>query len=401
MSASGRHALPELWTELNVARTQKERCAKEIDAIKISCRADHGKDLVSECPECYSKVIDVLQTRYCGNEGREWFTTRKAFVHELRELFADCKDGKLDLKVIEDRIESEKEAWYRWVLRMHPEFLTVANSGVDQEELRAMLDDPDKSREQLIEKVWEGVGKPADWENTLDSFVKEFEAVKGDPVELKKLYISQLFTDGDGKMLENGQKYIDGLQDMNGEVLMEIIDKIAHDEKANKSSQPQRDSRTRRLDELRRAKAAFEQNRAQAKARRLEAQSRAIPEELYHLPPCSVCGSAVDPKKVTSCTTCQAMMNMGGPYTLTIYCSVDCMHRGYVCLTLNSSLIMSLKLIYLPRMSIQRYTCVAKERGVPEMKTRTWMEDGTRLSSATNASKKGRPIFGAPSNAPT
>ena len=331
MSVSGRHALPEHWTELSVARTQKERCAREIDAIKISCAATHNKTRVAECQECYPKVLDVLQTRYCDNDGREWFTTRKAFVHELGALFADSKDGKLDLQVIEARIESEKEAWYRWVLRMYPEFLTVANSGVDQEELRAMLDDPDKTREQLIEKVWEGVGKPADWSENLDTFVQKFEVAKEDPADLKKLYLSQFFADGvSGNIPENGQKYLDEYPEMNGEVLMEIIDRIARDERASKSSQPQRDGHNRRLDELRRAKAAFEQNRAQAKARRQEAQARAAPDDSYWLPACEVCGKALDSKNVLSCVRCQATFAIRGSHKKVVYCSEECLQRGYV-----------------------------------------------------------------------
>lgn len=326
----GKNALPEHWTELNAARTEKERCGSEINAIKVSCLRKHGRRKVYNCRECFSKIIDLIQGRYCDETGREWFTTRRAFTHELGALFADAKDGKVDLHLIEQRIESEKEAWYRWVLRTYPEFLAIADSGVDQEELRDMLDDPDKTREQLIEKVWEGVGKPADWSTELDSFIKKVEAVKGNPAELKKLYISQFFKDSTtGETLENAQKYLDEFQATDSMELVEIIDKIVQDERSSKNSQPQRDQHKGRLDELRRAKTAFEQSKLQAKARRQEAQARAA-DELYDLPPCVVCSNPVDPRNVFSCTTCQALVHLGSDQKLTVYCSEYCLHRGYV-----------------------------------------------------------------------
>ena len=90
-------------------------------------------------------------------------------------MFTEAKERKIDLKVLEDRIDSEKEAWYRWMLRRHPDFLAVAEDGARQQELRDMLDDPDHSREVLIEEMWEGVGQPKIWAAKVDEFA---EAVK-------------------------------------------------------------------------------------------------------------------------------------------------------------------------------------------------------------------------------
>ncbi|CAM1502172.1 Fc.00g041560.m01.CDS01 [Cosmosporella sp. VM-42] len=334
MAGSTKHALPEHWTELQASRTQKERCAKEINLIKIVCAAKHRKQSMSlECPgccrECYAKILDVMQARYCDSQVREWFTERKAFINELGVLFADAKEGKVNLEVIEARIESEKEAWYRWVLRTYPEFLAISDAGVDLDELRAMLDDPDKTREQLVEKVWEGVGKLSDWSEQIDGFAKEVEAVKDNPAELKKLCISQFFKNAATReTLEHAQKYLDRYENTDGMLLVEIIDMIVHDERATKSSQPQRDIHRKRLDELRRAKTALEQNRVQAKARRQEAAS-AVAEELYDLPPCAHCGQPVDPIRPFSCTTCMAMVMLGSPQKLTVWCSKDHFKRDF------------------------------------------------------------------------
>lgn len=329
MTPSAKYALPEHWTELSAAREHRQQCTDQVNTVRRECAAGCGKKDVVECPDCFSKTLDLMRARYCDAEDREWFSQRRAFLNELDMLFADAKDHKVDVKFIEDQIESEKEAWYRWVLRMYPEFLTAGDSGVDRDELRGMLDDPDRSRQELIERVWEGVGKPARWSSDVDTLVDKMTGAKSDASELKKLYITYLFKDrSTGKVLQHAQKYLDAYEASDAMPLEEVIDRIAQDHRASMNTQPQRDSHKARLDELRRAKTAFEQNRLQAK--RLGAQVPAVAEELYHLPPCAVCERKVDPKDVFSCSLCQVMTQIGGKKKLTVYCSTECYRKGQV-----------------------------------------------------------------------
>ncbi|KAF7544916.1 hypothetical protein G7Z17_g9580 [Cylindrodendrum hubeiense] len=329
MAGSAKLALPEHWTELSAARTHRQQCVDQVNTVRRACAAECGKAHVTDCPECFAKTLDKMRARYCDAEDREWFSQRRAFLNELDMLFADAKDHKIDLKFIEDQIESEKEAWYRWVLRTYPGFLTAGNSGVDQEELRGMLDDPDRSRQELINSVWEGVGKPAKWSSDVDTFADKMAGAKSDASELKKLYISYLFKDrSTGEVLEYAQKYLDAYEASDTMPLEEIIDRIAQDHKASMSSQPQRDKNEARLDELRRARTAFEHNRLQTKGRAQGAQVAAIVEELYDLPPCAVCEKKVDPKDVFSCSLCQVITQIGGRKKLTVFCSTECYHKG-------------------------------------------------------------------------
>lgn len=332
MAGSAKYALPEHWTELSAARAHRQQCADQVNAVKRSCAADCGKKHVSDCPQCFPKALDRMRARYCDAEDREWFSQRRAFLNELDMLFADAKEHKVDLKFIEEQIESEKEAWYRWVLRMYPEFLTAGESGVDQEELRGMLDDPDRSRQELIESVWKGVGKPATWSSDVDTFSDKMAGAKSEASELKKLYISYLFKDrSTGAVLEHAQKYLDAYESSDSIPLEEVINRIVQDHRASRNTQPQRDSHEARLDELRRARTAFEQNRLQAKSRSQAAQAPAIAEELYDLPPCAACQKQVNPKDVLSCSLCQVMTQIGGAKKLTVYCSTECFHKKQVC----------------------------------------------------------------------
>ncbi|KAF4986578.1 hypothetical protein FGRMN_10770 [Fusarium graminum] len=331
MGSNGKIALPEHWTELSAARIHKQQCADDVDAIKKTCLEECGKRNVVDCEKCFPKVLDRMRARYCDAEGREWFSQRRAFLNELDVLFTDVKDHKkIDLKYIEDDIESEKEAWYRWVLRMYPRFLSTGDGGADQDELRAMLDDPVKRREELIERIWEGVGKPTNWDADVDSLTEKIAAARNNAAALKQLYITFFFKDSEtGEVLDNAQQYLEAYEASDTMTIEQVIDRIAQDHKASLTTAPQRDSHKSRLDELRRAKMAFEQNRLQNKARAQASQAPAVHEDLYNLPPCAVCTKIVDPKNVISCPICQAFSQISGSKKLTIYCSDECHSKGY------------------------------------------------------------------------
>jgi hypothetical protein len=332
MGSTGKVALPEHWTELSAARVHRQQCADEVDAIKKTCLSECEKANVVECEKCFPKVLDRMRARYCDAEGREWFSERRAFLNELDVMFTDVRDHKkIDLKSIEDSIASEKEAWYRWVLRMYPQFLSVGDGGADQDELRAMLDDPVKRWEELTERIWEGVGKPANWEADVDSLTDQITVAKNDAASLKQIYINFFFKDPQtGEVVENAQQYLEAYAASDTMSIEQVIDRISQDHKASLTTEPQRDHHKNRLDELRRAKMAFEQNRLQNKTRAQASQTPAVSQDLYSLPPCAVCADTVDPKNVLSCSVCQALAHMGGQRELTVWCSDDCFNKGAV-----------------------------------------------------------------------
>lgn len=320
--------LPEHWSELNAARSQRSLCAADVEKLKSSCVQDCGKKHVAECNDCYGKVLERMRKRYLESQEREWFSQRRAFLQELDDLFTDAKDHKGSLQAIEAHINSEKEAWYRWVIRRHPDFLEVAEHNAPLEEMKEMLGDPDRSREELVAMMWQGVGKPENWSEKLDTFVKKWSELKDKPDELKQLYITEFFKRGsDGAVLDNAQSYLDEYLASDSLTLEQIVGRIVDDNYRSKSSQGQRDAHTSRLDELRRAKTAFEQKRKESKALLRQTQAKS---ELYDLPPCTVCRRTVSIDDVFSCSLCQTIVQMGGGGKLTVYCSEDCYHKGQV-----------------------------------------------------------------------
>ncbi|TQW00972.1 hypothetical protein IF1G_00903 [Cordyceps javanica] len=300
--------LPEHWSELNAARSQRSLCVADVDKLKSLCVQDCGKKHVVECKDCYGKVLDRMRKRYSESQEKEWFSQRRMFLQELDDLFTDVKNNNGSLQAIEAHIESEKEAWYRWVLRRHPDFLEVAEHDAPIEEMRGMLGDPDRSREELVAMMWLGVGKPENWSEKVDAFVEKVSALKGKPDELKKLYITEIFKGVDGNsVLEHAQPYLDEYQASDSLTLEQIVGRIVEDHHRSRSSQPQRDTHASRLNELRRAKTAFEQKRKESKALLREAQAKSV---LYNLPPCAT------------------IVQLGGSDELTVYCSEDCYQKG-------------------------------------------------------------------------
>lgn len=331
MASPSTHAMPEHWTELSAARKQRQLCSEEIKALRSSCDQDCGKKPLAECPSCYAKALDRMRLRYTESQDREWFTQRKAFLHELEGLFQDAKDHKQNLEFIESRIESEKEAWYRWVLRKYPEFIAVSDGGANQDELRGMLDDPDRSRQELVGMMLEGVGTPADWPSSVDVFADKAAALRDNTTELKKLYMAQFFMNQtSNEVMQNANRYLEEYKASDNMTLEDVIGRIASDMKESRSSQPQRDYHQGRLDELRRANKAFEHDKAQAKSRASGNQASITSEKLGNLPACHVCQGSVDPSAVLSCSLCQAMTQMGGADNLTVYCTEECFRKGHV-----------------------------------------------------------------------
>ncbi|KAI9163442.1 Transcription factor himD [Paramyrothecium foliicola] len=322
-------AAREHWMELNAARRQRRLCAEQITAIEQSCHSNCGKPRVSECEGCYAKVVERMRKRFVDSPDQEWFTQRRAFLQELDGMFADAKKAATDLKLIEESIESEKEAWYRWVLRRYPEFLAMADRLVDTNEFRNMLDDPDRSLDEVIEMMWQGIGKPADWSSFIDTFAEKVAAARGDATALRELYVSEFFVDKKtGEILDNSRPYYDEFMAKASINLEDIIDKIIQDHHSDKKSQPRRDEYQSQLDALRRAKTAYEQ-KMKDKSKQQAPQAATASDKLQDIPPCLVCNKAIDTKDIISCSICQAVRQMGGEGTLTVYCSEQCYHVGH------------------------------------------------------------------------
>lgn len=382
--------MPQCWAELIASRLHKRECAGQIASIKQACDEGCSKKDFVECSKCYELAVDRLRMRYCASDSQEWFTDRKAFVQELEGLFAEVKRRKRSLQSVEARIEAEKEAWYRLMLRRHPDFLALAEQGSRSSELRKMLDDPDTSRQNIVDRVWEGFGKSHNWESDVDSFAEKVSAVGSDSAARKEVYSNGIFVD---TVKGGADKYFaeyEHHEDISSpDTLLEVvIGKVADDIRQSRSSQPERDNHQKRLDDLRRAKTAFEQNKVRAKNRARNAPVAG--EVLYELPPCLVCQKAVDTTKVLSCTVCQMVTQIGGDGNLTVYCSEECYEKGHVSFALD---FLRCSCLHWFRPSMWRRTMTVKRgriAGSSSMKTLTWTMASHRLWHVRRVSMRRR-----------
>ena len=376
LASMSQHAIPERWTELNVARRERRQCADDIEALKKSCASECQKEYISQCPACFEKVVERMWTRYRTGGEREWFTQRRAFLQGLDGQFAEVRRRKRSLKSVESRIESEKEAWYRWMLRRHPDFLAIADNGAHRNKLRGTLDDPDQTREVLVSTVWEGVGQPENWSSRTDEFAANVAAAGNDDSALKALYETEFFTEAStGSVLEHAQKYLDEYRANAAMKLEDAVDLIVKDHEQSRSSQSQRTRNIERLGELQRAKTAFEQNRLRAKGLAPTAAAPAIRDELYNLPLCLVCQGRVNTRDVLSCSVCQATAQMGGNKPLTVYCSKDCFGKGHVSPEEGRAQLRLLTWLLQDGHVEKEHGCVAAERCIHAQGEDVLMED--------------------------
>jgi hypothetical protein len=319
------------WNELHVAKTNQAKCAEDVEAIRKACAAAHPdiKYLYS-CRVCFPKVTARMVTRFRGgaDHDQEWFAGRRAFLVSLEAQLAKVRDRKLRLESVEKSVDHEKEAWYRGVLRKHSEFVCATGNGVPAEELKKALEDTDRSRDDLVDMVWRSIGSTGDWESRIDTFMEKW-AVAKTPAEQKALYVDAFLRDpATGELLDGSLPYKEAYEKQDTNDFHPIIERIMAAKKDEKAAEGKRAVHLGRLDELRRARKAFEVDKAAIKAQQRAAQATAVGDHLYDLPGCEVCRGEVQLKDVISCPVCQIICQIGGHRELTVYCSDECHEQG-------------------------------------------------------------------------
>ncbi|KAF4583070.1 hypothetical protein GQ602_006214 [Ophiocordyceps camponoti-floridani] len=253
MTTPSTHSLPEHWTELTAARQQRNLCLTALQNLQRTCTQTHHKTSLPDCPPCHAQALDLLKRRYTESPRREWFTQRRAFLHELEGLFQDVGEGRRGVEAVEARVEAEKEAWYR-------------------SELRGMLDEAERSRGELVALMVRGVGMPEGGMEAVNAFAEKVSSIINstpttdttESQQLKDLYVTTFFTPTPPSL----SRYLESYRN-SSKPLEAIMDEIVSDISLSRANQPARHHHSGRLDELRRAKSAFELNRMQAKSRAL------------------------------------------------------------------------------------------------------------------------------------
>ncbi|ORY55657.1 uncharacterized protein BCR38DRAFT_414836 [Pseudomassariella vexata] len=294
----------EPWDEVLIREKESQSCADDVETIKTTCAKEHGKRHVSECSECWSRLVNRMRDRYLNSATQEWFSGRRLFLQELDTLFAQAHEHKIDLKAIDERIFEQKQEWFREkVKNMGLQAATKTPS--ETRELQQLLNDKGIPVEQLSSNL-RGAFRDGlvNNEKASNEFLDRLSNTKT-PQERNEACVDIFFQpthDPDGAA--KAQKYIDMVH--NGTPVADVISAMLRDRQTSKGNQDQRQALEKKLEELRRAKAAHEADKAKkAKIRQEKADAAAAASEPdFPLPPCAFCSKAVNTAGFVPCYIC-------------------------------------------------------------------------------------------------
>ncbi|KAI1417143.1 hypothetical protein F5Y13DRAFT_152078 [Hypoxylon sp. FL1857] len=319
----------EPWDEEIALQKERQLCADDVQTIKVSCVKDHGKKHPIECPDCWTRLLNRIRDRYLNSASREWFSGRRPFLLELDTMFSKAHTFEIDLKTIEQRIFDEKKEWYRDKVK-NLGLQHAAKSPSEERTLQQRINDRSIPADQLASELREAFS---------DGAVQNQEALNGFIERLKLAQSSQARNDAyvdiffqpshDPSGAARSQKYIDMIR--NGGPIAEAISAMIRDRHSAKGDQEQKQALHKKLEELKRAKAAHELDKARRdKARQDRARAAAPTINQHDLPPCSVCSKTPDVQDFIICPLCQILSAYYGlRIEPVIFCSQECEDQRY------------------------------------------------------------------------
>ena len=321
----------EPWDELETLQKGRRDtlvCARDLESIRDSCIREHGKNHVVECPECWTRLINRLRDRYLNSAIKEWFSGRRAFLQELDDLFSKARQKEVNFKTIEDRIVNEKQEWFRdkvCNLSLHP----ATKSPSEARTLQMKLNDRDIPTSQLVSDLRESLATNID--DVFTTFLNSVKTAQS-PSSRAHAYIDALFQpDRDPIGASRSRKYIDMIRD--GKPAAEVINAVLRDRQSAKGDSEQKQLLQKKLEELRRAKAAHELDKNKRDQLRQEKPRAAVGNGngVDTQAPCSVCDTTIDAQKFLACALCQLLSDhykvLDRP---TLFCSDTCHEKDHV-----------------------------------------------------------------------
>ncbi|RYP23700.1 hypothetical protein DL765_000996 [Monosporascus sp. GIB2] len=319
----------EPWDEVLNLNRERQRCADDLEKIKAACARDHAKQHVTQCPECWDRLVNRMRDRYLNCATKEWFSGRRLFLQELDTMFSKARGGSLDFKIIDQRIHDEKRDWYRDKVRnmgLH----SATRSPSEAKLLQQKLDDREIPTEELASELRGAIGDDAlPDEAAFDNFLNRLKDAEKNQAR-NDIYIDVLFQPRrDPEKAAMYQKYTEMIR--GGVTIQSVVDVMLRDRRRAQSNEEQKQRLQGKLEELKRAKAAHELSLAKKqKARQDKAAAAAASDSQHDLPPCSVCSKALDAEDFLACPLCHLL---GEQYGLgngpVLYCSETCHEDDY------------------------------------------------------------------------
>lgn len=321
----------EAWDDLDTFRKLRAECADSVKELIIACARDHPQHKhVIECRECYEKVIDRMRSRYTDSKAAEkWFSaTAEPTLKELDGLFATAKEYKTDLAEIDRRAEEERKRSYSHQVKTSPSIRKSLEELLDSKELFAGIGVKDATFDEVVAEVREALrgsgvlNGEAGTEGAEKALQRLMEAKTSE--ERLQAYKQTFFMDKpDEAVSGKTQMYLDRLQE--GATMDDIVNKIAVDRRSSIGAMDRKEMHKKRIEDLRRARAAHElQKSRKASGRKDSNQRPQPPDEMYDQPPCSACGRELDVQDYVACPLCQILVDSGVRNKPTVFCSTAC-----------------------------------------------------------------------------
>ncbi|KAI1343314.1 hypothetical protein F5Y15DRAFT_230561 [Xylariaceae sp. FL0016] len=316
----------EPWDELLTLQKERALCAQDVQTIKDSCIADHGKKHPIQCEACWPRLINRMRDRYLHSANKEWFSGRRVFLQELDTLFTKARDHQLELKAIEDRIFDEKKEWYRDKVKSLG-LQSATKTPTEARILQQKLYDRSLTTDQLASELNEAFSDSAVQNaEAFEGFIDRLKAAKT-PKARTDAYIDIFFQPNhDPAGAAKCQKYIDMVE--KGASIADALNAMLRDRQMAKDALEEKQRLSKRLDELKRAKAAHELDKTKRdQARQERAKAAAPPKQKYPYLPCPVCSG--EGEAPVSCILCELLAKkyrVQSAYT--VYCSDECWEKG-------------------------------------------------------------------------
>lgn len=311
----------EAWDDLAAFRARRGECAGEVAKIKARCSQDHPQHKhVLECRECYPQIITCMRNWFLDTKNQEWFSGREVFLGELKALFAAALDHAVGLEDIDARIDTERRKWYQEQIKSSPSIRKSLEELTDHKDVLAKVGNgtPFDDLLESMQAALDGASSREDAKKSLDRLL-----VAKSSEEKYQLYKETFFhVSSDEHISEKTQLYADRLQ--TGATMDEIVNKISLDRRSSIGASDQKERNRKRIDELRRARAAHELQKSKKASGRKDTQKPQPPSEVYEQPPCSVCRRDVDTRGFYPCNACVVMVDAGIRSRATVYCSTAC-----------------------------------------------------------------------------
>lgn len=343
--------MSESWDDLATFRAQRALCADEVSRLRAACARDHPQHRhVLECRECYLKVVDHLCSRYLepkadvswpgwyprgdgpllNEDGSqpEWLIRREALLKDLEDLFAAAREYKVGLDQVDARFDQEKRRWYEQHVRKSPGIKKTLEELLNRRDIFEELEAKGAGFEETVAAVREALGRS----NALDGDVGADDAERTlerlmkitSPEERVQVYKETFFLGKPGEEIPwRTQTYINQLQ--NGEKMDEIMKTIAVDRRSSLGALQQKEMHRIKIEEFRRARAAFLLEQSKKATGRKDSNPRPQPpDEMYDQPPCHACGGEIDLQDYVACPLCQVLVDSGVRTKPTVFCSAAC-----------------------------------------------------------------------------